>query len=459
MRPRSTFVKLFLDNLLVMVVIIALAGLFTYRRLNANYQAETRRNQDSLARVATEHFQALWPLDQARVDRVCKTLLHDPAMRLTVIAADGTVLGDSEADPHGMVNHKTDDRPEVLAALSGHDGSDERRSETIGIPYRYVGLPLTHDGQVVAAVRLAVPVRTVAEGETVLRNAILWSALVGLAAAVLLGLLSSWIWYAPLRRITQAAKQIASGDLTSRAGILPTGGLSELAVALNEMRDSLGKYLGQIASQHQDFQAVLANLREGVVATDADGRVVLMNRAAGQLLSADDRQAVGKPLQSAVHVLGILELYEQAATGEEPVGSQLEIDTPAGRRALEVHGARVAPGPSDIACLLVIRDVTEMAATAAMKAQFVANASHELRTPLATIRAAVDSLASAEPDDREELKKLTGMLDRHVARLEEMTAKQGRMEARPAINDSAGRHCWQTLRRQLADPPVKNARA
>ncbi len=69
----------------------------------------------------------------------------------------------------------------------------------------------------------------------------------------------------------------------------------------------------------------------------------------------------------------------------------------------------------------MIRDVTDLVDAAAMKAQFVANASHELRTPLATIRAAVDSLTSADPADRQELLKLTGILDRHVARLEDMT--------------------------------------
>jgi two-component system phosphate regulon sensor histidine kinase PhoR len=421
MRPRSTFIRLFLGNLLAMVAILSLVGLFAYKRLNRNYQAEARRNQDRLARVATEHFQGLWPLRQSQVDEICKRLLHDRGVRLTVIASNGAVLGDSEADPRLMANHRTPDRPEVLAALAGKAGIDERRSDTIAIQYRYVAMPLTHGGQVVASVRLAMPVKTIAEGETVLRNAILWSVLAGIVAAVLLGLLTSWIWYAPLRRITRTAKQIASGDLTSKAGIVRSGGLGELAGALNELRDSLGKYLGQIASQHQDFQAVLANLMEGVVATDANGRIVLMNRAAGELFSVDHRQAVGKPLQSAVRVLQILECHEQAAIMAEPIHSQFEIDTPACHRALEVHGAKVPPGPSSIACLLVIRDVTEMAAAAAMKAQFAANASHELRTPLATIRAAVDSLASAEPGNKEELTKLAGMLDRHVARLEEMT--------------------------------------
>jgi len=421
MRPRSTFAKLFVGNLLAMVVILSLVGLFAYKRLDRNYQAESRRNQDLLTALFTDHFQTLWPIDQAELDRACKELMQDRAIRLTVIASDGTVLGDSQTAPQLMVNHKTLDRPEVLAALAGKADVDERRSETIGINYRYAAMPLAYDGLTVAAVRLAVPVRTIAEGQTVLRNAIIWSVLAGVAAAVLLGLLTSWLWYAPLRRITHAAKRIASGDLTPKAGIAGGGGLGELAGALNEMRDNLGRYLEQVASQHQDFQTVMANLTEGVVAVDSDGKVVLMNRKAGRLLSADHRQAPGKPLQSVVHVLDILDFHEQAASADQPVQDQFEIQGENGRKVLELHGAKVPAGPSNIACLMVVRDVTELAAAASMKAQFVANASHELRTPLATIRAAVDSLASADPGDSQELAKLTAMLDRHVFRLEEMT--------------------------------------
>ncbi len=271
MKPRSTFVKLFLDNLLVMVVILAVVGMFTYRRLDANYQADAQANQNRLVHVAAEHFRALWPLEQAQVDRICKTLFPDRSVRLTVIAADGRVLGDSDADPATMVNHRTPDRPEVLAALEGHEGTNTRQSGTTSVSYRYIALPLNHEGRTVAAVRLAMPIKTIAEGETTLRNAILWSVATGTVAAVLLGLLASWIWYAPLRRISRAAKQIASGDLSRTASLRDKGRLGDLAVSLNEMRDNLGKYLGQIAAQHQNFQAVLTNLHEGVIATDIDG--------------------------------------------------------------------------------------------------------------------------------------------------------------------------------------------
>ena len=74
-----------------------------------------------------------------------------------------------------------------------------------------------------------------------------------------------------------------------------------------------------------------------------------------------------------------------------------------------------------IAALLVLRDITEIARAAAMKAEFVANASHELRTPLATLRAAVDSLLHTQGEEPENISRILPILDRHVARLEEMT--------------------------------------
>lgn len=421
MKSRRTFLKLFLENLLFMVLIIVLAGAFTYHRLDANYQAESRRNQDRLVGLTTEHFQSLWPLTPQRVDDMSKRLLQDPAMRLTVVAADGKVLGESDADPAAMADHKTPDRPEIMAALAGSRGSDERFSETRGVMFRYVALPLVHDGKVVAAVRVATPVKAIAEGESFIRDTVLWAALAGTIAAVGLSLVTTWIWYSPLRRISQTARRIASGDLSSRPGAHESERLGDLASALNEMRGNLGKYLAQIASQHQDLQTVMANLQEGVIAADSGGHVVLINHAAAVMLGADAKSSIGQPVQHVIQTLDVLVFHEEVLRASGDLQGQFDITSPAGKRRLEVHGVRVPPGPSTIATLLVVRDVTELSAAAAMKANFVANASHELRTPLATIRAAVDSLGAMEPGDHQEFTKLANMLDRHVARLEDMT--------------------------------------
>ena len=63
----------------------------------------------------------------------------------------------------------------------------------------------------------------------------------------------------------------------------------------------------------------------------------------------------------------------------------MEVNGQAGtgqmQRTLDLHVAEVARTASaGIAALVVVRDISDIARTAAMKAELVANASHELRT-------------------------------------------------------------------------------
>ena len=251
---------------------------------------------------------------------------------------------------------------------------------------------------------------------------LLWAALAAVAIAAALGLLISWVWYAPLRQITHAARQIASGNLSARALVSGPSEVADLGKALNEMRSSMAGQLNVIAAQSENLQTVVANLRESVIATDRDGHIVFMNQAAIDLLAPGAGDLTGQHLQSILRVADILDLYNHSQITGQSLSRQIEADFRGQRRYFDVHAARLAgTQPQGIAALLVIRDVTDLARTATVKAEFVANASHELRTPLATIRAAVDSLESVEPGDTASFSKFLAILDRHVKRLENLT--------------------------------------
>jgi PAS domain S-box-containing protein len=288
--------------------------------------------------------------------------------------------------------------------------------------FRYAALPVRAGGRVVGLVRVARPSHAVAESQRLIGSALLWAAAAAAAAAIVLGLLISWIWYAPLRQITHAARKIAAGNLTHRAHMFGSDELSQLAVALNEMRESLRRQIDTIAAQRANLQTVVANLHEGLVATDAEGRVVLMNRRALELLADADAPTTGRHLQEVVRIGEVIDLFNEARHGGRAAGRQIELDRAGRRLTLDVHVAPLdAPQLEGIRGLLVARDVTEAARAAAMKADFVANASHELRTPLATVRAAADALAAVDPTDADTYNRCLQILDRHVRRLEEMT--------------------------------------
>jgi len=421
MKRFNLLIKLFMGNLLLVGIVIAVGLIVSYRHLSTSYARNNRMHQDRAAELTRRYYQDLWPVSETRVNQAARELLAGSTMRLTVIASDGRVLGDSIADPKSMANHKTPDRPEVLAAIEGRDGSDTRLSKTTRVAYRYIARPVRQGETIVALVRLAMPVRTIAEDRALIRNALFWTICATVGAAAMLALLMSWIWYAPLKRITKTAEQLAAGNLDARASVSGNDELARLASTLNDMRNSLAQQIHAAETQRQQLHSVVDNLREGTIALDKTGHIVLVNRSAVELLDLGAEDLGGREFKSVVTGGGVLELYHKLMAAGESVDGQIEIPGNA-RRILDVHAARVAAGaPGGIAVLLVLRDVTEIAGAAAMKAEFVANASHELRTPLATIRAAAEALTDAGGGDPRAVAKVAAILNRHITRLEQMT--------------------------------------
>ena len=124
--------------MLLVLVVIAVSFAISYWYLNAEYRQGDEENQLQTVGFFQHYFQRDWSQSPERIDRQCDDLMRNSSDRLTVIARDGRVLGDSEADPSAMENHNTPDRPEVIHALKGQSISVIRRSETLGIEFRII---------------------------------------------------------------------------------------------------------------------------------------------------------------------------------------------------------------------------------------------------------------------------------------------------------------------------------
>src|SRR5438067_13747544 len=128
MRPRSLVGRLLVTHLVVAVAAIAIMGVavdrvFEHRALDDLKQrliAEARTTQSAVAATPA-----------ADLEERIRSLGSASGARLTVIRTNGVVIADSEHDPATMENHATRSRPEVLAAIAGRIGSDQRLSETL----------------------------------------------------------------------------------------------------------------------------------------------------------------------------------------------------------------------------------------------------------------------------------------------------------------------------------------
>ena len=398
-----------------------------------------------------------------QLDRIAKEVGGNEAdgIRVTIVAADGTVLGDSQADITRMDSHR--DREEIRTALEKGWGESTRWSDTLSRTLKYVAVRVGSRENPEGVVRVALGVKNIAaRAESVHRIA--WTiTIIALVAMVLFALGLARLWTMPIRRITTIASRISRGDLSARARVRGSDELARLAQSLNEMGDHLSKQLGMIDGQRRTLEALLYQLHEGVVVAGPDGRIVLFNPSAAKLLHPDDAEAwvadswADRPIEQCVpqHDLQRLLLgggrartsVDKASVTNSPPAastlrdrsvSEVRIEVPSAggpvvllARASDIEMPSTTAGGNKPSVtgepltgrILALTDITEIVRTIQMKTEFVANASHELRTPLSAIRAAIETVMNIDTDeDAESAKRFLRVIDRHSARLEALVA-------------------------------------
>ncbi len=95
----------------------------------------------------------------AELQTTLKQLGEKTGTRLTLVAEDGTVLGDSVEDPTVMTNHRN--RDELLKARQNEIGISQRPSPTLGIPMMYVAVRVGEKKKPEGFVRVAMAMESV----------------------------------------------------------------------------------------------------------------------------------------------------------------------------------------------------------------------------------------------------------------------------------------------------------
>ena len=340
-------------------------------------------------------------------------------LRLTVIAHDGTVLADSEADPATLENHAA--RPEVAQALAGHEGRARRLSATLNVQLVYVAepVPVSSAPWSKGVVRGAMPATRI---DAMLSAS--WRAPLIVWAILLLPIMAVGYFLTrnitrPLGRLRHMAVQVASGDLASRTGVKRKDELGQLAVALNEMASELQSRVRRLAAEEETSKELLNAMSDGVLLIDEEGRFIRGNPAAGQILGVDLEAMADRPLVFTARNFPARALAQKAATSGGPVTEVVEL---AGRRFLSVEVIPLQLSEDQRAqTLFILRDETGRLTTERMRRDFAINVSHELKTPLAGLSLLADTMQHAIREDPREAERFATRLSAEIDRLAELT--------------------------------------
>jgi two-component system phosphate regulon sensor histidine kinase PhoR len=416
---RASFqTKFFFAALWAAIIALGVAGVLFATTMRRQIDARIEATLVAEARMAAELLARGVPRPSVQeLNEEAGRLGQLIGARVTFIAPDGRVLGDSAETIEGLAaleNHA--ERPEVVEARVRGLGRSQRYSATLKIDMLYVAVPVQHPA--IAFVRVALP-RTDVRHQL---QTVLTATLAALGVALLGGAAIAWIFSARIgkrmRLIAGIAEQYRRGDLTPPRLGFGDDELGTVARALDESVQEVGRRLGEQARDRARMEAILAGMVEGVIVVDPQARLQLVNDAARQMLKLDENDvAIGRPYIETIRMPAIAELVAGVLVGRTPDALQLSPPRDPSRTIM----ATAAPAAGAVAhgVILVLHDITELRRADQIRRDFVTNVSHELRTPLTAILGYVEALSEGDAG-AEESRRFLAIIARHTRRMERL---------------------------------------
>jgi two-component system phosphate regulon sensor histidine kinase PhoR len=239
-------------------------------------------------------------------------------------------------------------------------------------------------------------------------------AVAGLAAVLLFSAAIARQVTRPLRNLTQVVEYMGSAG-GPRVFPLEPDEVGRLGKAVNRAAERLAAQIARLQEDREQLRTILGGMVEGVVALDAEQRIVFANDRAADLLEFPAPTPVGRPLWEVVRQRALLDAVRRALVSPEPHQEELNWNGSA-NRCLTVHAARL-PGPPPRGAVLVLHDTSDLRRLERLRQDFVANVSHELKTPLSVIKANVETLLDGALDDAQHRGRFLDQIARQADRL------------------------------------------
>jgi two-component system phosphate regulon sensor histidine kinase PhoR len=336
----------------------------------------------------------------SKLDTLADTIGEQLDLRVTIINAQGVVLGDSELSVEqvkGIENHLT--RPEISTAFRQGVGESRRYSVTVKQEMLYYARSFSHDNTT-SVLRLAIPLFDIQVLSKRLLQTLVFGLIIALFVTAIIGFFATKYMTQPLLAIANVAKGIANGNFSNRTGIYSQDEIGDLAKSIDHMSDQIRMRIDEVSQSRTRLEAVFFNMFDGVMIVDNDGKIKLINDTLKELIDLKEEAIDKRPLE-VIRTIEIQNIIDDILIkGEAVVKSELRLLLPE-ERVLLVHATPIKRNDQFDGAVLVFHDVTEIQRLESIRRDFVANVSHELRTPVTSIKGYTETLLDGAIEDKE----------------------------------------------------------
>ncbi|RKZ22646.1 hypothetical protein DRQ18_02165 [bacterium] len=403
---KSIFSRIFAGYLLLTFFLSGFILSFSFKVIRTHYLDSLAENLERIGNALKPSVYRFLEKGKGKeLDNFIKQMGEKINVRITVIDKDGVVIADSKKNPETMENHSN--RPEIREAYKGKTGRSLRFSTTVKETMLYVAIPLERNGEVEWVVRTSLFLKQINTLLHNLRRKILETAGVVLLLSLIGAIFITRTVSVPLRKLSIAARKIASGDFDVRVELKNRDELQELAVSFNHMAEEIKKLFTTITLQKEELDGILSSIQEGLVVMSKDGKIIRANKSMKKITGISDME--GKMFWE-IFLLNSPSISSLIKNSIETGKSMTEEVSIGDRRFL----SSITHMKTKNEVVLVLHDITRLKKLEEFKKDLVMNVSHELRTPLTAIYGYLETL---EEEMEEEKKHYVDIIKKHTWRL------------------------------------------
>ncbi len=406
---RSIQLKFIIIYILLLLVAVQVIGSYFARTLeedlNSSFKESINDRVDLLSYNLEQAFNKDRPDDgseqtlEEEVQEIISDINTDTFTNLHVINSQGKVIGTNDFQNYDIIGKKIVEES-VQNALSFGSPNEEVNYDFQTENQVFVKIEPIYDvnGEVSGVVYVAASLESVHSQLKNINDIFFRGSILAITVSAIIGILVARTITKPIIEMRQQAQTMARGDFSQKVRVYGTDEISHLAETFNDLNDRLKHSIASTEKEQRKLSSVLANMTEGVIATDMEGKITLMNDAAGKLLNRNPNLLMGDNLMD---LLQLSERNVQIADLQESGSIMIDLSEDDIFLVRAAFSSIFDEYDEITGFITVITDVTEQEKIEKERREFVSNVSHELRTPLTTMRSYLEALTDGAWKDEE----------------------------------------------------------
>lgn len=382
-------------NLIVLLSLALFISNYVENKTTENLKSQLYTDARLIKEVVLPQLAAAKP--QSNLDPLAEYYYQLLGKNITLVAADGNVLGESGDDDYK--SHDFSNHPEIQQAHEEGIGDHIYSNILTGEDILYVAIKAETDEAVVGYVHLSMPLADVRSNQQNIRNFILTTTFFTIIITGILALVIANRSMQPVRELTKTVDRMAEGDLSARMIPSTRDEVSQLTNAFNNMAEQLQEKISALTTEQERVNVILEHMADGIMIVENDGQVKMINPAATRLLGTSMKKAIHHTFAEVVRQHQMIELWQEAQKDLEHAKEHVcMVETSRNEgRILQVIITPMTTTPSSQ--LVILQDLTRIRRLETIRRDFISNISHDLRTPLASLSLLVETMQNGALND------------------------------------------------------------